>query len=1074
MDISQSLRTHWRVALMGLLLAVGLLPIVAPPARAEGAPATAYSTQATVSVNGTVLDDKGEPIIGAAVLVVGTTTGTVTDLDGRFSLDVAEGTKLQITYLGYVTQEVTITADNATPTITLPEDSTVLEETVVVGYGIQKRASTTGSVAVVTSKSLENQGSMASPVQALQGQVPGVIITRSSSAPGEEGWGMKLRGAVSKNNSEPLVIIDGVEYESVNELRLINPADIESINFLKDASASIYGSKAAGGVVLVTTKKAKDTGVKVDYSGSYTYKYIGLSAKLMSLDQWCDAVIQARTNDGYDNTDTWIRYARMAQKYKNQYIDLSTNPDVLKMGDVADYVFFDTDWQDILWGPASSTQHELSIAGGKEGNTFRLSLGYMYDASNLKWGNNHNQRFNIRLNNNMTLAKGVTLNSVISYNRQDQVAPTQIGKALNANTQQPGFPASTTDGKPYGWGSSKWTTPNWICELGGDNNLKVSAVNISETLRYEIIPGLAINAVLGYNTSHALRDTKSQSVDFYNYAGDKKIFTSPSANDNYYESSASNTNFFSVQGFINWNHTFAEKHEVTLMGGAQYNFKQYALSKTKAQNIQPSLEVLNGSGDVTVTGASKWQEAILSYFGRANYSYDNRYLVEFQLRYDGSSKFQAANRWAFFWGASLGWRLSQEKFMSATESWLSDLKLRASYGTVGNQSGIDRYSGVQLYNFSQGAGALINGEKVSYLNTNGKLVSLDRTWERIHNYNVALDFSLLKSRLTGTFEAFWKRTNNMLIDVHYPALLGDNAPTANEGKFKAWGYEGNVTWNGTARKVQYHVGGTITYADNELVDNGGSSGIAAGVRSDQEGYPLNSVWGLRYCGKIQTEEQLRKYVDRYAETYSLAGNLSRVRLGDNMYEDVNGDGKLTADDLVYLGTDDPKLQFSVNLGVEWKGIDVSVMLQGAGRRTIWRVDGNGNPDIWRIPMRAVYMNGADSWMGDVWSPETPGNRYPTLTNESDINNYNYQCSSWSVENGAYLRLKNLTVGYTMPEKLMSRTKVPTHVRFYVTGTDICEASHIHDGWDPEGARMMSNASRYPFLRTWTFGANITF
>lgn len=384
-------------------------------------------------VIGDVIDATGEPLIGATVLLKGTQTGTVTDIDGQFKINAPQGGVLVISYVGYKTQEVKVTGDKIT--VTMQEDSEVLEEVVVVGYGTQKKATMTGSVTVVGAESLDNKGSLSSPVQALQGQVPGVIITRNSSAPGDESWGMTLRGAVSKNTASPLIIIDGVEYESVNELRLLNPSDIESMNFLKDAAASIYGSKAAGGVVLITTKKAKAGTPKVDYSGSVSYKHIGLSAELMSLDQWCDAVTMARTNDGYKiESDVWLKYVDLAKRYKGQWID--GNP--LGMNNVDDMMFFDTDWQDVMWGDSWSTQHELSVSGGTEKNTYRFSLGYMYDDSNLKWGNNHNQRINLRLNNTMELAKNFTLQSVISYNRQDQVAPTKIGNALTVNSQQPG------------------------------------------------------------------------------------------------------------------------------------------------------------------------------------------------------------------------------------------------------------------------------------------------------------------------------------------------------------------------------------------------------------------------------------------------------------------------------------------------------------------------------------------------------------------------------------------------------------------------------------------------------------
>lgn len=763
----------YRKTLLGGLMVVSLIGMGVPYAVAD-TPAESVSS-ATVKVSGRIIDSTGEPLIGATVLVKGSATGAAADIDGNFQLTAPKGATLVVSYVGYKAQQVKVSPNPMT--ITLVEDNSVLDEVVVVGYGSQKKETLTGAVTVVGEKAMANKGNLSSPVQALQGQVPGVIITRGSAAPGDESWSMSLRGSVSKNAAPPLVIIDGIEYESVNELRLINPSDIESINFLKDAAASIYGSKAAGGVVLVTTKKAKDTKLKVDYAGSVTAKHPGLKANLMTLDEWSDAVIQARTNDGYGDDDVWMRYAKLAQAYKNHYIDLdhSANPyGSSAFIDVADFVFFDNNWNDIMWGDAVSTSHELSISGGRQGATFRLSAGFMFDDSNLRWGKNNNKRYNLRLSNTFDLTDKLHLTSVIAYNRQEQVAPSQIGAALSSSTAQPGMPSSTIDGKPYAWGT--WATPNWICERGGDNKLSVNAINISESFVYNILPGFNANVTLGYNTSQATRDTKENQVEYYNYAGTRQVLVSPQQSKTSYTKTNSRTNFYSVQGFLDWNHAFGD-HDVKLMAGVQYNFKDYDYSSTKALDIQPELDVINGSGTVSIPKVESWEESILSYFGRANYNYLNRYLFEFQARYDGSSKFQAKNRWAFFWGASAGWRISEEKFMEGTRSWLSDLKLRASYGNVGNQSGIDRYSGILLYGFHQGTGAIVGGNNLSYLDTNGKLASTDRTWERVHNYNVGLDFGFLNNRLTGSFEAFWKRTNNMLIDVTYPGILGAHAPT---------------------------------------------------------------------------------------------------------------------------------------------------------------------------------------------------------------------------------------------------------------------------------------------------------
>lgn len=1027
-------------------------------------------------VQGTVVDKTGEPLIGVTVQVVGQQGGTVTDLDGHYSIKAAKGAQIKFSYIGFTEQVLKVAG--AQLDVTMSEDNQTLQEVVVVGYGVQKKESLTGAVAVVDAKAFQDKGTVSSPLQALQGAVPGVVITRNSGAPGDESWGMSLRGAVSANNAAPLVIVDGVEYsDGINGLRLINSADIESINFLKDASAAIYGSKAAGGVVLVTTKHAKDSKMTIEYSGSFTAKKLGLQPELMNMDQWCDAVETTLKNDGGTNSN-WLAYVDLSRRYKNSYIDLDQNPNPFGTSgfkDVADLVYSDNDWQKTLWGDSWSTQHSLSLSGGNQSNMFRISLGYLYDGSPLQWGNNNNQRFNLRVNDKLQVAKNFSLVTDIAYNRQDQVSPSQISSVLSASTPQPGLPASTIDGRPYAWGT--WCAPNWLAELGGDNKLRVNAINISEVATWNINKHLDAVVTIGYNTSSATRDKVENAIDWYNYAGTRVVYNKPTQADSKYTSTFSRTDYYMGSGYLNYHNTFADVHNLSVMAGAQYNYTQFKGSGVSVKDINSSLEVPNGQGLVELTGVSKYHEAMMSYFGRLNYDYKERYLLEGLMRYDGSSKFQPENRWQFFWGLSGGWRLMEESFMKPLSHIFSNLKLRLSYGVVGNQNGIGRYDGTQIYNVKTAQGALVGSGLLSYIDTNGELASTDRTWEKIHNYNLGLDFGFLNNRLTGTVEAFYKRNNNMLISVSYPSILGDNAPKTNKGKFEAKGWELNVNWADKIGQVKYHVGGMITYATNKLIDNGSDRSITQGLRSDIEGYPLNSYFGYRYMGKIQNQDQLQKYTDYYygGNTVNWTGSL---RLGDNMYEDVNHDGKLNEKDLVYLGTNDPKLSYSFNLGAEWKGFDLSMMFQGVGRRTIFR-DKNGGLNSWRVPMQAIYLNTTTQSIGNTWSPEHPDAYYPTYTNISWINQYNYQLSSWSVENGAYLRLKNLTVGYTFPQSIIKKLKPLSRLRVYFTGNDLWETSKIRDGWDPEQSNSAyddhSNPlGRYPFSRTFTFGVDATF
>ncbi len=1054
---------------LGMML--GLLPLPRLWAQTQ-VDSNHMVSQSQKTVKGTITDSNGEPLIGVNVVVVGQTGGTITDMDGNYSISVPVGAKLRFSYIGYAEQEVTV-GNKKVMNIVLKESTEMMDEVVVVGFGTQKKETLTGAVTVVTDKLLKNKGSLSSPLQAMQGQVPGVIITRNSSAPGDESWGMKVRGSVSVNSASPLIIIDGVAYEDVNAMRNLNPSDIQSINFLKDGSAAIYGARAAGGVVLITTKQAQEGKAKVEYSGSYTYKRVGLQPKLMSISEWSNAVIAARTNDGYDESDTWIKYAKMALANEGKYIDFdhTANP-FGAFDDTADMCFFDTNWTDILFGDAGSTQHDLAVSGGTQKNLYRFSAGYLYDGSNLQWGNNNNQRYNMRLTNRIQVTDFFRIESVIAYNRQDQVSPTQISSTLTDGYPQPGLPASTIDGRPYSWGT--WLSPIWYAELGGDNRLKVSEINISETLTFNLTKHLDLVGNLGYNTSTATRDKKKLAITSYNYSGSrtfsgsgKDIPSIANPEESSYAKSNARTDFYSVTGYLSYHNTFADVHNVKAMIGTQYEMKEYDYNETTAKNIQPALDVINGAGTISISSATKWQEAIMAYYSRLNYDYQSKYLAEVNMRYDGSSKFKT-DRWAFFWGASAGWRISEEKFMKGIK-WLDELKLRASYGQVGNQGGVNRYEGKQYYKYSSSAGVLLGSNKATVIDTDGNIASQGRTWECIHNYNLGVDFGLLGNRLTGTAEIFLKKNDNMLITVSYPGILGDGAGTTNSGKFESKGYEFQINWADHIGDLTYHVGGTFTYTTNELTDIGGVTVLRSGLQSKQQGYPLNSVFGLLYTGKIQNEEQRQKYLYRY-----LAGNTigltNQIRIGDNMFQDVNGDGKLTEKDLVYLGTDDPKISFSFNAGVEWKGFDLSCIFQGVGKRTIFR----SGSSRWRIPMQAVYQNTTNQSVGNTWSPENPNAHYPTYTNKGTINNYNYQCSSWSVEDGSYLRLKNVTLGYTFPSSVLNKLKVISAARVYASGADLWEISNINDGWDPEASSSVNGTGRYPFVRTITFGMNLTF
>ena len=1044
------------------------MPLFSASLMAAGNPNPIVAQQQ--QVQGTVVDKTGEPLIGVTVQVVGQQGGTVTDLDGHYSIKAAKGAQIKFSYIGFTEQVLKVAGNQLN--VTMSEDNQTLQEVVVVGYGVQKKESLTGAVTVVDSKAFQEKGGLSSPLQALQGQVPGVMITRSSSAPGDESWNLNLRGSSSMNSTEPLVVIDGVAANSVSEMRLLNPDDIESINFLKDGSAAIYGSRAAGGVVLITTKKGKEGKLQVNYSGSATLRTVGLMPELCNIDQWADGVQQALRNDN-NTSNVWYTYAELAKKYKGGYIDLekTTNPfGNAGFTDVKDFVFDDNaDWLGSLFGSTWSTNHSLSLAGGNDKSSYRISGSFLYDGSTLQYCTNNNKRYNIRWNYSNKLNKIFTLESSIAFSRQEQVAPTLVGSALTTSMPMPGLPLTTQDGQAYAWGT--WGSPVAKLQQGGDNKLSVRGLSISETLKAKITDWLDGNVNVGYNTNEARRRKVQNAITYYNYTGTAQTLQDPTQEKSYFQQTSSRTDFYSISGFLNAHKIFAKLHNTSLTLGAQYELKDMENFGANYTDILEGLDVINGNGTLTLTSDDirkyNYRNAIMSYFGRFNYDFDSKYLLEFNGRYDGSSKFLPQNRWAFFWGTSIGWRINQENFLKDVK-WISNLKLRASYAEMGSQSGIDNYDGYQFYNLNTTSGAYVGSDRLTTITTNGKFASTTRQWERIKNYNIALDFGFFNGALSGTVEGFLKKNDNMLVAITYPAILGDAAPTANSGKFKDWGFEGSINYNGKIGEVQYHVGGNITFARNELTDYGGTSVLKSGYTSTQQGYSLNSIFGLRYGGKIQNEEMLKAYLAKYYPNNGI-GMPSNLRVGDNMYCDENGDGVLDYRDYIYLGSDTPEISYSFNAGASWKGIDFNIVFQGSANRFVYR-----GIDAWTVPFRSLYTNSTTSSIGNTWSETNPNAYYNPYTTDANIVSYNYQANSLTAQDGRYIRLKNITVGYNLPASVLKKLGFVNAARIYFTGEDLWESTKITDGWDPEAKRNASDVSRYPFTRNFTFGLNLTF
>ena len=1082
----------------------------------------------TVSVNGTITDAKtNEMIVGATVKVKGGTTATVTDVNGRFKLNAAVGSTLQISYVGYTSLEVPA-GQGKDLQIAISPTANDLNEVIVVGLGSQRKATLAGSIATVNAKTFEDRGPTNNPIANLQGQVPGVVVTRSSAQPGRESWNFQIRGAASVNNQDPLVVLDGVALNNNNALNSLNPADIESMSFLKDGSAAIYGARAAYGVVLITTKRGKSGAMNVQYDPSFSRKLLGLQPKLLRIKDWATGLSQALTNDRYGlepNDFIWYHYAQFILKSNTNYLPVTAIPGyngslppypqnlqyngltVPGFGDVKDLPMFDTNMQEILWGAANSTQQNLSVSGGSEKSTYRLSLGYLNDGSQLQYGTNGNQRYTIRANNDYNFSNNVKLSTNIGIEKNDIKQPTlySLGSySALSNYSQPGIPAFTQSGKPYAWGTVQ--SPPGQLEYGGDNLEYNSRVLLNTTLSYNFLKHLNFTGTAGYNTWLQDNRVQTKQVQYYSYNDQFLVSTAPTNGGitpggtnpgaNYYRSNINNP-YYNLIGRVTYNNVFNKDHDVTVMAGGSYERDEYDFIETRTYNLGnediPSLGLglSSGTAGFVTNGETRNHYALGSYFSRATYAYKSKYILEGIARYDGSSKFIADRRWKLFYGLEGAWRISEESFIKKLH-FFDNLKLRASYGTTGNQAGIGLYDYVQSLNIGA-SGNLIGSNIATSTTQTGTLVSLERTWEKVIKRNLAVDFGFLQNRLSGTFEIFRNSNNNMLIGITYPATLGIGAPKSNDGKLNVWGWDGVLTWKDNIGKLSYTLSANITDSQNKLVYYGGGSNIiSSGYNAFVEGYPLNSYFGLKYAGKLQSEGEVNAYNAKYYNPGGVVnmidlpiasalgnqpGKFTGLRPGDNAFEDVNGDGKLTRGttienpgDLVYLGTDQARYTFGFNIGLQWKGFDLYTIFQGVGKRAIFR---SGS---WRVPFGVVNQGVNDSYVGNVWSPENTDGFYPNLhsAQNGSINTYNYQASTWSIENGAYVRLKNLVIGYTLPVALLQKTKAIKKLRVYASGSDLWEATKIHDGWDPETTRLVAGNERFPFYRFVTLGANITF
>lgn len=1004
-----------RILMLSVLLAGGVKPLFASQiTNVHENVALLTNNQQKQTVKGTVKDANGEPIIGASVKVKGSTGGTVTDIDGNFTLDAPAGAELEISSIGYLKQVVKAKANVA---IVLKDDSQTLDELVVVGYGVQKKENLTGAVASMNAEKLATRP-VSSLSSALAGEMAGVTAVQTSGAPGSQNASITVRGKNSVNAASPLVIVDGVP----GSMNVINPAEIESVTVLKDAaSAAIYGVQAANGVILITTKKGKTGKTTVSYNA--TFSWSSLLAKLDLVDAYGYAYLY---NEAYLNDHPGAK-----KPFSDETVEK------YRTGELAS-----TDWyKEALTGSGFEHQHNLSLSGGNDKTTYNMYLGYLSQEGVTK--DIDYNRINARMNITSQINKYITLGLNASGYRGTQqdawAGYTQVIQGIARS--HPTDPVYDEDGN--------------FKFVGVDNPVAVQGrdkTGWKKTIDQEVF-------LIGSAEIKPIKDLSIKGVySWRNWTQDqigfKKTWGYGTYNSGQREGYVNNYNYDYLTGqiLVNYNKSFGDHNLGVLAGMESYDVKsRYVTASRKGggnNNLGESLNTLDASSQKNSNGGTEMTR--LSYFGRLQYNYAGKYLFEANVRRDASSRFPKDSRWGTFPAFSAGWRISEEAFMKNVD-WLSNLKLRLGWGKTGNEelSSSDLYPAVPTYAY----GSYMFGNSLYSTAYESRLVNDQLKWATVTNYELGIDAGFLNNKLTMELSVYKKKTNDMLLYLPLQGVIGLSAPAQNVGSVENRGFELVLGHNNRIGKDwSYNLSLNMGYNKNEIIDMAGTEGPTSDSNIwNLEGYAISSYYGYVADGLFRTEEELKNGPLR-------TGN---EKLGDIRYKDLDGDGKITAaGDRQIIGNQMPKWTGGFNFSVGYKNFELSGLLQGAFDAKRYY---NGEASY-------AFFNSASClnkhW--DRWSEENPNGNFPRLSLSSQTNN---QMSTFWLQDASYLRMKNLTLAYTLPSDLISRIGL-SFAQVYLTGENLFTISGLDKGLDPESGN--SRGWSYSNVRKISCGLKLTF
>lgn len=1065
---------------VSMLCSMGLVTIGTATASSFNDVAETEVVQQNNTCNGNVKDDTGETIIGASVVVKGTTNGTITDFDGNFSLsNLNKGDVIEVSYIGYKT--LTVTWNGSPLNLVLKSDTQTLDEVVVVGFGTQKKVNLTGSVSTVGAEELASRP-VSNVSQALQGLVPGMNFDYGTKGNGgalntEMNINIRGTGTIGEgSNAAPLILIDGME----GNMNMLNPNDIENISVLKDAAASsIYGSRAPYGVVLITTKKGKAGRVNINYNNSFRWSQAINMPDVADSYTYATYFNKMQLNDGATAVQFDDERLQAIQDYLNGTITTTTKPN-RQTPTIWDWIGnTNTDWYDVVFGgSAFSQEHSLSANGGTEKVQYYFSANYMGQEGLVAIRRDKLKRYTVTAKINAELFPWLKMSYNTKYMRKDYTQPTALGENVlyhNMAKRWPmepifdpnGYPMSNTIYNPIMFGGDSSTQTDWLYQ-------QFQAIA-------EPIKGWKIIGELNYKVIDDFGSTVNLKSPMHNVEGE--VYYGDTWNTSKVTERSERTNYFNTNVYSEYFHSFNDAHNLKVMVGFQAELNKWRKLEASAMDlISEDIQDINAaSGIQKINASAKNHWATAGFFGRINYDYKERYLFEMNMRYDGTSRFARDKRWNLFPSFSAGWNIAREAFMEDHLDIINTLKLRGSWGELGNQNTTSLYPYIQLMKFAaqdKDSNWLINNARPNTANA-PDLISVLLGWERMRSWNIGIDLGMLNNRLTLSFDWFNRKTIDMVGPApELPVILGTDVPKTNNTDMQSVGFELDLGWQDRIKDFSYGIHFLLSDDRQKILKYPNPTG---NLDSYNAGHYMGEIWGFETVGIAKTDEEMNEHLANNKPDWG-----TKWGAGDIMYKDLDGDGRVTdgatlsePGDKKIIGNSSPRFRFGLDLTASYKGFDIRAFFQGVMKRDAWLNDNmfwGATGGIWGSSCFTSHL--------DYFRPEgdVMGANLDAYFPRPLVDNYakNQKVQTRYLQNAAYMRLKNLQIGYTLPNSITKKAGM-SNVRIFFSAENLFTLTGLPEGFDPETIHTgygsgdgTWSSKTYPLSRTFSTGLSVNF